>query len=187
MEIGNTLYVTDRKQWRSWLKRNHNREKSIWLVYYNKSSGKKRIPYNDSVEEALCFGWIDSTVKKVDKDSFAQRFSKRNPKSGVSEMNKERIRRLIRKRLMTKAGLSAVKHGFDASSEDKLRIAPDILKAIKADKAAWKYFMKFPEGYKKVRIGYIEARRRHGKAAFKRSLEYFIKNTAKNRKFGMVQ
>ncbi|MBI5880810.1 YdeI/OmpD-associated family protein [archaeon] len=187
MNIENTLYVTNRQQWRFWLRRNHKKEKSIWLVFYNKSSGKKRIPYNDPVEEALCFGWIDSTVKKIDKDSFAQRFSQRNPRSGVSEMNKERIRRLIKKKLMTKSGISAVKHAFDASSEDKLKLAPDILKEIKADKAAWKNFMKLPEGYKKVRIGYIEARRRHGKKAFQNSLRYFIKNTARNRKFGMVQ
>ena len=77
MDIGKTLYVTDRKQWRSWLAKNHTKAKEIWLIYYRKSSGKKRIPYNDAVEEALCYGWIDSIMKSIDEKSFAQRFSPR--------------------------------------------------------------------------------------------------------------
>jgi uncharacterized protein YdeI (YjbR/CyaY-like superfamily) len=65
---GTTLYVTDRKEWRAWLSKNHDKENEIWLIYYRKSSGKRRIPYNDAVEEALCFGWIDSINKNIDKE-----------------------------------------------------------------------------------------------------------------------
>ena len=101
MELGKTLYVTDRKKWRSWLAKNHNKEKDIWLIYYRKSSGKKRIPYNDAVEEALCYGWIDSIQKRIDEEKFAQRFSPRKPNSVLSQMNKERIHKLIEQKKMT--------------------------------------------------------------------------------------
>ena len=75
MDIGKTLYVTNRKNWRAWLEKNFESEAEIWLVYPKKSSGKERILYNDAVEEALCFGWIDSIVKSMDEDHSVQRFS----------------------------------------------------------------------------------------------------------------
>ena len=78
MEIGKTLYVANRREWRAWLRKNYKKERDIWLIYYKKDSGKPRIPYNDAVEEALCFGWIDSIIKKMDAERFVQRFSKRN-------------------------------------------------------------------------------------------------------------
>ena len=185
MKLGKTIYVTHKKDWRSWLKKNHNKEKEIWLIYYNKSSGKPRISYNDAVDEALCYGWIDSTIKKIDHKSFAQRFTPRRPKSILSEMNKERIRRLIAQKRMTKKGIGAVSHAFD--KDEKFIIAKDILHAIKENIDAWKHFQSFPEGYKRVRIGYIESQRRHSKEAMQKSLNNFIKKTAKNKKFGMIR
>ena len=189
MKLGKTLYVTKRKEWRAWLAKNHDKEKEIWLFYYRKSSGKPRISYNDAVEEALCFGWIDSIQKGIDEQRFAQRFTPRKATSTLSEMNKERIRRLIKEKKMTPAGLKAISKVFDKSKDEieKLKIAQDILKALKADKLAWRNFQKFPEGYKKVRIGFIESRRCHGDAMFKKSLQHFIKITAKNKKFGMLK
>src|SRR3989338_2046085 len=100
-----TFYAPDRKRWGKWLSKNHEKEKEVWLVRYNKASGKPCVSYDDSVEEALCFGWIDSTVRKNDKESTIQRFSPRNPKSNWSELNKERVRRLIANKQMTPAGL----------------------------------------------------------------------------------
>ena len=100
MNLGKTLYITNRKDWHSWLQKNHNKEKEIWLIYYRKSSNKPRILYNSAVEEALCYGWIDSIIKNIDKEKFAQRFSPRKPKSILSEMNAERIRRLIKQKKM---------------------------------------------------------------------------------------
>lgn len=189
MEIGKTLYVTDAKDWRAWLSKNYNKEKEIWLIYYKKASGKPRIPYNDAVDEALCYGWIDSIAKKIDEEKFCQRFTPRRPASPISEMNKERVRRLIKKKKMTKPGLDAVSRFFDHEKDkkEKLRIAPDILKALKADKKAWRHFKSFPEGYKKVRIGYIEHRRNVSKELFEKRLQNFIKQTAKNKRFGMVR
>lgn len=189
MKLGKTLYVTNRKDWRSWLKKNHNKEKEIWLVYYNKQSGITRIPYNDAVEEALCYGWIDSTVKSIDKNKFAQRFTPRRLGSRISEMNKERIRRLIKQNRMTDRGIKAVEKVFDLAKDKTKKhiIALDIIKALKANKIAWKNFQLFSEGYKKVRIGYIEGYRHRDKKEFNKRLRYFIKMTVKNKKFGMVQ
>ncbi len=187
MELGKTLYATNKKQWRSWLAKYHNKEKEIWLIYYKKSSGKKRIPYNDAVEEALCYGWIDSTVKSIDEKSFAQRFTPRRPNSVLSQTNKERIHRLIEEKKMTAKGLNAVQHAFDSSSKDsKCVIKIDILKSLKQDKKTWENFQKFPESYKRIRIGWIEGARTRPEF-FKRRLTYFLKMTAKNKKYGMVQ
>jgi len=97
MELGNTLYVINRKQWRSWLVKHHEKEKEIWLIYYRKSSNKKRIPYNDAVEEALCYGWIDGIMKGIDEEMFTQRVTPRRPNSTLSQLNKERIIGLLNK------------------------------------------------------------------------------------------
>ncbi|MFH1785249.1 MAG: YdeI/OmpD-associated family protein [Candidatus Micrarchaeota archaeon] len=181
--MGKTIYITKREDWRSWLKKNYNREKEIWLIYYKKTSGKPRIDYNDAVEEALCYGWIDSIVKRVDDERFAQRFTPRRTGSPISEMNKERVRRLIKKRLMTKIGLGAI--SFDR--REKFTISPDILKALQSNELIWKNFQRFSLGYKRVRIGYIEHARDHSKKMFNSRLNNFIKKTAKNKKFGHIK
>ncbi len=184
MKIGKTLYVTQRKWWRQWLKKHHKTAKDIWLIYYKKDSGKPRIPYNDAVEEALCFGWIDSTVKSIDKNKFAQRFSPRRPNSILSETNTERIRHLIKQKKMTSVGLQAVKHRFSPASE--IKIATDILKALKQDKSTWENFKKFSDSYKRIQIGWVEGARTRP-TMFKQRLRYFLEKTKNNKKFGMVQ
>lgn len=99
-----TLYARNRKQWRDWLSKNHDKEKEIWLVYYRKLSGKPTVTYDESVEEALCFGWIDSIEKGLDSERFAGRFTPRKPKSNWSPSNRERARRLIAQGFMTPSG-----------------------------------------------------------------------------------
>jgi uncharacterized protein YdeI (YjbR/CyaY-like superfamily) len=188
MEIKETFYTTTRKGWRAWLKKNQGKKKEIWLIFYRKASGKKRIPYNDAVEEALCFGWIDSTVKKVDNDCFAQRFTPRKSNSHLSQMNKERIRKLILENRMTPAGLKAVSHAFVHNPKhEKIEIPSNILSAIKKNKEAWGHFQNLPDSYKRIRIAYIISQKRHSAEAFKRSLNYFIKMTANGKRFGMVR
>lgn len=187
MEIGKTLYVVTRQEWRNWLSINHNKESEIWLIYYKKSSNKPRIPYNDAVEEAICFGWIDSIVKSIDDEKFTQRFTPRRPKSNLSEANKERIRRLIAQNKMTEYGLAAINHiQEDFTKNVNLDIAPDILKALKEDEMVWKHFQDFPESYKTIRIGWIEEARSRPDT-FNQRLNYFIKITARNKKYGMIQ
>jgi uncharacterized protein YdeI (YjbR/CyaY-like superfamily) len=185
MKLGKMFYAADRKAWRAWLARNHVKEKEIWLVYYRKSSGKPRIPYNDAVEEALCFGWIDSTAKKVDGERFAQRFTPRRRGSGLSQMNKERIRKMVLEGRMTRAGLDAVSHAFRADEE--FTFPRRIMQAIRKDGKAWENFQELPESYKRIRIAYIESRRRHGEDMFMKSLRHFIKMTANGKRYGFVR
>jgi uncharacterized protein YdeI (YjbR/CyaY-like superfamily) len=176
------------------LSKHHATDKEIWLVYYRKDTGRPRIPYNDAVEEALCYGWIDSTVKSLDSRRFAQRFSPRKPRSHLSEMNKERIRRLIARKKMTAAGLAAVRHVFDPAAPERrrraapsgVRIAPDVARALRADAATWRNFRGLPHTYKRVRIGWIESARNR-RAEFTKRLRYFVSMTARNKRFGMVQ
>jgi uncharacterized protein YdeI (YjbR/CyaY-like superfamily) len=191
MELGKTLYVADRKAWRKWLSIHHKTAADIWLIYFTKRSGKQRIPYNDAVEEALCFGWIDSTAKPRDGESWAQRFSPRRKKSPLSEMNKERVRRLIKAGKMTRFGLEGISHHMDKSSrkkpELKKYILPeDIILKLKSDPVVWKNFSRFPESYQRIRVGWIDGVRKRPEV-FEQRLRYFIKMTAKNKRYGMVQ
>jgi len=189
MEIGKTLYVATRKAWRSWLVKNHDKEKEIWLIYFKKKSGKPRISYNAAVEEALCYGWIDSTVKSLDKACFAQRFSVRRKTSRLSQMNKERIYRLLAHKKMTHAGFAAIAHVFNSEKDkaEHFTISSDILKSLKKNEQAWKNFQKFSDSYKRIRIAYIESRRSKSPDIFQKSLEYFIKKTAQNKRFGFAR
>lgn len=175
----NTFHTASRAEWRKWLKKNYKTEKEIWLVYYKKDSGRPRIAYNDAVEEALCFGWIDSTVRKLDEERFAQKFSPRKPKSGYSQANKERLRKLIAEGKVAKDVLATL----GDLAEEKFEIPTDILKAIKANKTAWKNFQNFSETYKRIRIAFIDGARKRPEE-FKKRLNYFIKMTEKNKQFG---
>jgi uncharacterized protein YdeI (YjbR/CyaY-like superfamily) len=179
VEPTNLFYTSERKEWRAWLRRHHRSEKEIWLVYYKAGSGRPRITYNDAVEEALCFGWIDSTVRRLDENRFAQRFSPRKPKSKYSPANRERLRRLIAGGKVSKAVLATL----GTLDVDRFAIAPDILEAIKANRVAWKHFRSFSEPYKRIRIGFIEGARRRP-AEFRKRLAYFIRMTEANRQFG---
>jgi uncharacterized protein YdeI (YjbR/CyaY-like superfamily) len=173
------LYVPSRQEWHDWLKKHYKSEKEIWLVYYKKHADKPRIPYNDAVEEALCFGWIDSTIKGIDNDRFAQRFSVRNPKTPYSQANKERLRALVKQGKVVKEVLATL---GDLAKEE-FTISADILEAIKANKKAWKNFKGFSESYVRIRIAFIETARKRPKE-FEKRLNYFIHMTEKNKQFG---
>src|SRR5439155_534136 len=152
MKLGVTLDVPTRAAWRAWLLRNHARKKEIWLVYHAKASGGSSISYNDSVDEAICFGWIDSTVKKLGARSRAQRFTPRREGSPISEMNKARARRLVREGRMTAAGRTAL---GSALRRDPLVVAPDVRRALRAEPGASERFERLPVPYKRIRLGFI--------------------------------
>ena len=150
-----TLSLPDRRKWRAWLRKNYKSSSGVWLVYYKKASGKPRIPYNDAVEEALCFGWIDSTVRTIDDERFAQRFSPRNPKTAYSPANQERLRKLIAAGKVAKSVLASL----PLNPPPRFRVPKDILEAIKSDKAAYANYRKLSPAYKRIRIGFIEGAR----------------------------
>lgn len=187
MNLGKTIYLTNRKDWRGWLAKHHKTETEIWLIYYRKETGKPRISYNIAVEEALCYGWVDSIIKNIDKDRFAQRFSVRKSTSSLSQMNKERICDLIAKKKMTKVGLAAIAHVYNIKKEQTFVIPSDILKELKANKLAWNNFQTLPGYYTRIRVAYIESRKRHSKELYQKALRHFIEMTAKGKRFGFVK
>ena len=179
MDITQTLYVTSRKDWRNWLKKHHNTAPEIWLIYPKKETGQPRIEYNDAVEEALCFGWIDSIVKKLDDTHTVQRFSPRKPKASYSQANIERLRALVAKKKVIKE----VEESLGDLLTREFVIPPDILKAIQADKQAWKNFKSFSDSYKRIRIAFIDGARKRPDE-FKKRLKHFIEMTRQNKLFG---
>ena len=126
------FYAPDRETWRNWLIENHQTAKGVWLVYYNKQSGYPRVAYDAAVEEALCFGWIDSVIKTLDADRAVQLFSPRKPKSNWSRLNKQRVDALLEADSMTEAGLKMVNLAkqtgtWDALNEvENLSVPPDL-------------------------------------------------------------
>lgn len=154
-------YAKDRKAWRKWLEKNHKTSPGIWLIYYKKDSGKTRVPYDDAVEEALCFGWIDSTLRRGNEDYYMQLFMPRKEKSGWSRLNKERIEKLIANGLMTPAGIKAIDIAKANGSWAKLdtieshEMPPEMEKAFKKNKAAKKYFDTLGPSTRKYMIHWI--------------------------------
>ncbi len=179
MDITQTLYITDPKDWRNWLKQHYKTENEIWLVYPKKATGKPRIEYNDAVEEALCFGWIDSLVKAFDEDCTVQRFSPRKPKAKYSQANIERLRALVAQKKVVKE----VAETLGELLNEEFIFPPDILIAIQADKEAWKNYQKFSDSYKRIRIAFIDGARKRPDE-FKKRLRHFIEMTEKNKMFG---
>lgn len=171
-----TLFLKTRAEWRNWLQLNFNIANEIWLVYAKKSTGEQRIKYNDAVEEALCFGWIDSTNKTLDKDHTIQRFTARRTKSSYSQPNKERLKWLTENNL--------IHHSFFKTAQEIISneyvFPTDILGKIKKDKTVWNNYIKFSEPYKRIRIAYIDSARKRPEEFTKR-LANFIQKTRDNK------
>lgn len=150
-----TYYAKDRREWRAWLEQNHATAPGVWLIYYKKESGKPRVAYDEAVEEALCFGWVDSRPNAIDDERYMQLFSPRKAKSPWSKLNKQRVEKLIAQGLMTAAGLAKVKtakqdgtwNSWDAVEE--LTVPDDLNAALAANKAAEQNFSAFPPSSKK--------------------------------------
>ena len=179
IDIGETLYVFHRKPWRDWLEANFDTTKEIWLVYPNKASGEPRILYNDAVEEALCFGWIDSIIKKLDSLRAVQRFTPRNPRSGYSQQNKERLRWLANEGLLHPSVRSSVE---DVLNEEFV-FPEDIIQAVQANEQAWRNFQSFSSAYQRIRVAYIDAARVRPEV-YESRLKNFIKATARGKQIG---
>ena len=181
LKLGKLLDVPDARAWRRWLKAHHTSEPEIWLVYHSKASGQPSIAYNDAVDEALCFGWIDSTVKKVDAESRAQRFTPRRSGSPISPMNRERVIRLREAGRMTQAGLDAI-----GNIDTPFELPPDIEAALRSDDETWRNYEAQPESYRRIRVGFVDGSRRRPEE-FKKRLAYYLKMTKANKRYGMVQ
>lgn len=150
-----TFHAENQEAWRKWLSENHDTEKAVWLILYKKDSSTSSVYYSEAVDEAICFGWIDSTVNKRDEESRYQYFTKRNPKSNWSKVNKEKVARLIEAGLMMPSGLKMVelakKTGtWDALNDVENLILPKDLKIeFEKNLTALQNWEKFSRSYKR--------------------------------------
>jgi uncharacterized protein YdeI (YjbR/CyaY-like superfamily) len=164
MEIYNgiqTLHAKTRKAWRKWLEKNHRSEKSVWLIIYKKESETPSVYYPEAVDEALCFGWIDSKPNKRDDNSYYQFFSRRNPKSNWSKVNKDKVANLIAQGLMNSSGLEMVEMAkqngtWTALDEvEKINIPDDLQNLFSKYKIAFDNWEKFPRSSKRGILEWI--------------------------------
>jgi uncharacterized protein YdeI (YjbR/CyaY-like superfamily) len=157
---GNTLYVRNRAEWRRWLEKHHASESVVWLIYYKKHTGKPRVSYGDAVEEALCFGWIDSIVKRLDEDRYMQKFTPRvNPRKW-SRLNLERVKKLIGQGRMTAAGMSKLPPDLTPPPPRERYSAdsplPDFFAAaLQANAAASENFARLAPSYRRNFVGWV--------------------------------
>lgn len=186
-----TLYVTDRDAWRAWLAKNHDTQAQVWLIYYKKHTGQPRIPYEDAVEEALCFGWIDSLVQRIDHERYAQKFTPRKVTSRWSELNKRRVKKMIREGTMTPAGLAKIPEyvlqGEVDSAMERPKKAPGLPRpialAIRGNRRAWDNFNHLAPSYRRNYVAWITAAKRD--ETRERRIKEAIGLLARGRKLGM--
>jgi uncharacterized protein YdeI (YjbR/CyaY-like superfamily) len=184
-----TLYVSDRASWRAWLEENHASEREVWLVYYKKHTGRPRIPYDDAVEEALCFGWIDSTVRRLDEERYLQKFTPRRERSNWCESNVKRARRLIAEGRMTKAGLDAIAEGAPEQKfaprpkPEELEVPRFVSAALKKTPKAWENFNALAPSYRRDYVHWITHAKRD--ETRERRLREAARLLSENKKLGM--
>ena len=162
-----TYYAKNRREWHDWLNENHDKSKGIWLIYYKKDSGKPRVEYNEAVEEALSFGWIDSKVNILDDERYMQIFTPRKPGSKWSKTNKIRARKLIKNGLMQFAGMekmnAAKKDGSWTFLDDveDLIIPEDLKLSLEQNTISKANFEAFSDSSKKQILYWIVSAKRH--------------------------
>ena len=185
MEATKTIYVTHWKAWREWLEKNYTTEQEAWLIYYKKHTGKPIIPYDEAVEEAICFGWIDSIIKRIDDEKYARKFTPRTENSRWSELNKKRAKKMIAAGKMTEAGLQKIEEAkrngiwSQTSTQRKhFELSPEFENILKSNKKAWYNFNNLAPSYKKNYIGWVMSAKREEtiKKRFKEVLRYLEQN-----------
>ncbi len=165
MKISKTFSAANRKEWRAWLEKNHATESEIWLLWHKRHTGNSGITYDEAVEEALCFGWIDSIIQKIDEDCYVRKFTPRKSSSRWSALNKRRVASLIKEGRMTEAGLAAVTYsnskddyGRTPERAQQALIPPPFLEeALKKNPKADKYFQSLAPSYRRNYIGWISS------------------------------
>lgn len=185
------LYCPSREEWREWLGKNHLKSDGVWLVYYKKPSGKPRIPYSDAVEEALCFGWIDGKIKRINEDYYIQWFTPRRSGSRWSNLNVQRVRALLRSGQMQPAGLKAYqklldKPGLmrDSPVPADTGIPEDLKKALMSSPAAYGNFMKFSRRGRNLYIHWLNSAKKEDTRI--RRIEKIVEFSEKNIRPGII-
>jgi len=166
-ELEKPLVFASREQWRAWLEEHHADAKQAWLVHCKKGAAGPCLGYEDGVEEALCFGWIDGMLKSIDADTYALRYTPRRQGSIWAESNKRRVERLMREGRMTAAGLERIAEAkangqWDAASsrEDTGAVPPDLEQALRMQESAWRSFAEWPNSRKKQYLYWVASAKR---------------------------
>lgn len=178
-DITETLYVVKPSEWRKWLQKNYDKKSEIWLVLPKAISGKPRISYNDAVEQALCFGWIDSIQKSFDNDSTVQRFTPRKSGSSFSQPNIERLHYLAK----TKQLMPFVTQAVQPLLDKEFVFPKDIIQAIHKNPLAYKHFTAASLPYRRMRVAYVDGSRVRPDE-FKKRLANLISALEKNKQLG---
>jgi len=161
-----TYYPQSQTEWRQWLEKNHHSKQSVWLIFYTKRSNVPSLSWSEAVDEALCFGWIDSTKKKIDDSSFMQFFSRRKPKSNWSKINKQKVQQLIDSNKMAKAGYESIEtakqNGYWTILDEveELVIPNDLEIAFKKHKGSRDYFLSLSKSIRKIIICWVTLAKR---------------------------
>ena len=171
-----TFYTSDRAEWRKYLEDHFESSTEIWFVFPLKASGEKALSYNDAVEEALCFGWIDSTNRRIDELHRAQRFTPRRKGSPYSQPNIERLIWLDARGLIH----PKIRESILPVIEAPFVFPPDILELLRQDETVWENYCRFSEPYRRIRIAYIEAARNRPEE-FQKRLNSFLEKTRRNK------
>lgn len=184
-------HFSDRDGWRKWLAENHSSYDELSMIIYKKHTGKKCVAYNDAVEEALCFGWIDGKIKRVNEDYYTIRFTPRNPKSRWSATNLNRVNKMIAENRMTPAGLLAFNEyvkkpdlGYDNRSSGETKIPEDLNEALNNNETALNHFIGFPPSAKRIYIGWLNSAKRP--ETRKTRIIKIVKASELNKKPGMT-
>lgn len=170
------IRCADRQEWRQWLAANFETAKEVWFVFPTKAEQEKGVSYNDAVEEALCFGWIDGVAGTLDKTHMLRRFTPRRKGSPYSRPNVERLIWLDSQGLIHPSVYDSVRNVI----HEPYRFPADIMKALQQDKTVWENYCSFSEPYKRIRVAYIDAARKRP-SEFERRLANFIEKTRNNR------
>lgn len=184
------IKAASRDEWRSWLMENHAREAEVWLVYYKKHTGKASVTYIESVQEALCFGWIDGIKKSIDAETYTHRFTPRRPASKWSITNIRLAKELIEKGKMTAPGLKAFeqRQEYDVEALEAQRAGAEILTAetesqLKPHRQAWDNFKRLSPGYRRQYVMWLQTAKRP--ETRKKRLKQAVALLAQNKHLGM--
>jgi uncharacterized protein YdeI (YjbR/CyaY-like superfamily) len=157
-------YFKDQKEWRAWLTKNHDKEKEVWLLYYKKHTDKPTLTHMQGVEEALCFGWIDSVARSINNECYMQRYSPRRDNSVWSKINKDLALKLIKEKKVKKSGMQKIEIAkiigtwqTAYTSLKGLSIPPDLENALNKEQVAIKNFNNFANSYRNIFIGWVES------------------------------
>lgn len=166
MEMKQTLYVTTREAWRAWLQAHHQTEREVWLIFYKQSSGQPSLDYGDARDEALCFGWIDSIIQKIDEERYARKFNQRSNTEKWSEVNLRRMAVLIAEGRMTPTGLAKlgsakpIAPSTPSAASKPLEIPLEVEQILRSSPKAWEAFCKLPPSHRKRYLGWaLDAKR----------------------------